>query len=140
VTEEPRDAVEGMDVVISSVPLGALDKPFIDPAWVRPGTFVSVVDHGYSWLPGLGGFERIVTDDHTQAAHEIAIRPREFTGPYDTDITELLTGARPGRDSDEQRIVVAHGGHAIGILALAAHVYERARDLGLGTTWPINSI
>lgn len=140
VTEEPRRAVEGMDVVITSVPLSGLNKAFIDPAWVRPGAFVSVIDLGYSWLPGLGGFERIVTDDHAQAAHEIAIRLQEFAGPYDTDVTELLTGARPGRESDDQRIVVAHGGHAIGILALAAQVYEKARDMGLGTSWPDNSV
>ncbi len=139
VTEDPRHAVEGMDAVVTSVPFSRFNEPFIDPAWVAPGAFVSVIDLGYSWLPGLGGFERIVTDDHGQAAHEIAIGLQEFAGPYDTDITELLTGARPGRESAVQRIVVAHGGHAIGILALAVGVYERAREMGLGTSWPANS-
>jgi ornithine cyclodeaminase/alanine dehydrogenase-like protein (mu-crystallin family) len=101
---------------------------------------VSAIDLGYSWLPGLGEFERIVTDDRAQAAHEIAIRLQEFAGPYDTDVTELLTGALLGRELDDQRIIVAHGGHAIGILALAAHVYEKARDTGLSTSWPDNSV
>ena len=177
VTEEPRHAVEGMDAVVTSVPFSRLNEPFIDPSWVAPGAFVSVIDLGL-WAialgaagsisalgsvftnlgidrahedidtdageavgyPGLAGFERIVTDDHAQAAHEIAIGLQEFSGPYDTDITELLTGARPGREADDQRIVLAHGGHAIGILALAVGVYERARNMGLGTVWPVNWI
>ncbi|MBT5416154.1 MAG: hypothetical protein HOK81_16265, partial [Rhodospirillaceae bacterium] len=42
VTEDPRAAVEAADVLVTAVPVSANTKPILDPAWVRPGTWVSL--------------------------------------------------------------------------------------------------
>jgi len=42
-TREPRQAVEGLDVVITTVPEGAEVLEFVDTAWVAPGAFVGAV-------------------------------------------------------------------------------------------------
>jgi len=51
-TLEPREAVEGLDVVITTVPEGAEVLEFLDTAWVTPGAFVGAVDLARSWKRG----------------------------------------------------------------------------------------
>jgi ornithine cyclodeaminase/alanine dehydrogenase len=49
VADEPRAAVAGMDVVVTSVPAGPHLRPFIDPTWLAPGSFTADVDLGRCW-------------------------------------------------------------------------------------------
>jgi len=65
----PIEAVQGLDIVVSSVPHGAPENPILDAAWVSPGTFVSMVELGYAWKRDtLAAFDRVVTDDVEQSA------------------------------------------------------------------------
>ncbi|MBT6119348.1 MAG: 2,3-diaminopropionate biosynthesis protein SbnB, partial [Rhodospirillaceae bacterium] len=52
------------------------------------------------------------------------------------DMTELVSGARPPREDASHRAAIIHPGHAIGILALAALIHDRARAAGRGTPLP----
>lgn len=60
-----------------------------------------------------------------------------LTSPKTGLYAELVSGRRPGRTSAAQRIAFIHPGHAIGILAIAAALYERARAAGRGMELPI---
>jgi ornithine cyclodeaminase/alanine dehydrogenase-like protein (mu-crystallin family) len=51
-TLEPREAIEGLDVIITTVPEGAQVLEFLDTAWVTPGAFVGAVDLARSWKRG----------------------------------------------------------------------------------------
>lgn len=130
VADGAEAAIRGADIVVTSVP-GPL-QPFIDPAWVSPGAFVSAVDVGRSWKPGLAGFDRLVTDDRAQMA--IMHREGRFAHDcaFDTELPELLAGMRPGRQTDGDRIMFIHPGNIVGILAMTMLIYERARARGLG--------
>ena len=69
---DPRDAVRGHDIVVSSVPHASPSGRFLDAADVSPGTFVSMVDLGYGWRKEtLGRFDRIVTTTSHRAPQRI---------------------------------------------------------------------
>lgn len=136
VAGEPRAAVAGCDIVITSVPNHPKLEKFLDPDWLEPGSFTSMVDLARSWLPGIERLDRVATDDHDQARTQFAEGRLVFGGPYDCDLAELVSGARPPRHGSEERAAVIHPGHVVGTLALAALLYERAREMGLGLALP----
>ena len=137
VTEDPRQAAEA-DVVVTSIPHSKTSQPFLDPAWVKPGAFISLVDCGRSWHPGLEKCERLVTDEHVQAAHEVAIGRFHVAGPFEADLKDLAVGKLAPRRSAAERAVACHSGHSLGILAIAALVYQHAKKAGLGGWVPSN--
>ena len=132
ISPDPEAAVRGADIIITSVPSGPGQKPFLDPAWISEGAFVSAIDGGRSWLPGFERLERLVTDDRPQAVAQHADGRLAHAGPYDTELSELITGRRPGREHRDDRIALIHPGNIVGVFAITVLICERARALGLG--------
>ena len=133
-TREPREAVEGLDVVITTVPEGAEVLEFLDTAWVTPGAFVGAVDLGRSWKRGtLRAMDILATDEHEQTRMLTASGRMTFAGPYEADLADLASGAFKGRSSAAQRAMFNFSGHALADLAAAQVVYETALQKGLGT-------
>lgn len=133
----PEEVVSQSDVLVSSVPHMPGMAPALDPTWLKPGCYVSMVDLARSWKPGLEKLDRLITDDKAQAENQARDGRLKFAGPYDTEIVELVSGKRPGRTSDSERVAFIHPGYAVGILAIAAGLYERAKAQGLGTKLPL---
>jgi ornithine cyclodeaminase/alanine dehydrogenase len=138
VVDDARAAVEGADIVVSSVPAAGLDQPFLDPAWLSPGSFASLVDLGRSWrFDDRGEPERrldcVATDDHEQSRAAVAAGLLSTPRPFDADLGELVSGAKPGRKSPGERTMFIFPGLALADIAVAALVYRRAREQGLGT-------
>ena len=50
------------------------------------------------------------------------------------ELAEVVAGAKPGRERDDERILFWHRGLATTDIALAHLIVERARERGLGTT------
>jgi len=62
-----REAIEGLDVIITTVPEGAQVLEFLDTAWVTPGAFVGAVDLARSWKRGtLRAMDILATDEREQ--------------------------------------------------------------------------
>ena len=98
--EDPRDAVAGMDIVITSTPVVPPTPPFLDAAWLAPGCFAGMVDLGLSWIPeSLSALDLVVTDDIAQAGTE-RLAYRE---PYHGELAGLVAGSLPGRETAAQR-------------------------------------
>jgi ornithine cyclodeaminase/alanine dehydrogenase-like protein (mu-crystallin family) len=136
-TRLPREAVEGLDVVVSSVPDAAGFAPFLDPGWLAPGAFASAVDLGRSWRgDAIRGLDLVATDDHRQSEALGRAGKLAFPGPFDADLAELASGAKPGRTSADQRAMFLFAGDALADLAGARLVYETARQRGLGIRLP----
>jgi ornithine cyclodeaminase/alanine dehydrogenase-like protein (mu-crystallin family) len=138
VVSSPRDAVQGQDIVVSSAPRASFPAPFLDPAWLSPGAFVSGVDLGRSWrCDGLRELDLIATDNRVQSRQEAAqpgVLP--WQGEWDADLAELVCGQHPGRTSAQQRAFFIHPGLGLGDIAIAALALERALEAGLGTVLP----
>ncbi|MEL0019533.1 MAG: ornithine cyclodeaminase family protein [Rickettsiales bacterium] len=132
---DPRDAVEGADIVVSSVPLSRGLEPFLETAWVKPGAYVNLVDLARTWRQEtLVQFDRIVIEDAAQeAAMADRMIPKSLIGD---DLLDLVTGRIPGRTNARERIAFIFRGLAIGDLALAILAYERALQAGTGTYLP----
>ncbi|MFO0996327.1 MAG: ornithine cyclodeaminase family protein [Alphaproteobacteria bacterium] len=129
VTATAQAAVEGMDIVVTSVPVVPKPTPWLDAAWLAPGSFTSAVDLGYSWISeSLGALDRVVTDDLDQAVTEKLTYPK----PYHGEVAGLVAGTTMGRQSDKERTALVFAGIGLADVAVGAAVYERARAQGLG--------
>lgn len=134
---DPREAITGMDVVVSSTPHATLKQSFLDPAWVSPGTFVSMVDLGFSWhRSGMSVFTRVVADDVEQSSPG-GTEKLNFDGPYSADISEIVARRKPGRESAEERNVLITSGIGLADTGPAAFIYERAIAKGVGRVLPL---
>lgn len=124
-----QEAVEGQDIVVTSVPVVPKPTPWLDAAWLSPGSFAAVVDLGYSWISeSLGGLDRVVTDDLDQAVTEKLTYPK----PYHGEVAGLVAGTTIGRQSAKERTALIFAGIGLADVAVGAAVYERARAQGLG--------
>lgn len=126
-----QEAIEGADLVFSSVPSAPDLVPFLDPGWLEPGAFASAIDLGRSWqTDGLGRLDRIVIDDLEQES--AMAQPMLPTELIDGDLAKLVTDGSPARRSDDERILFVFRGLALADLALAALAFERARETEAG--------
>lgn len=135
--EDPRELVATSDIVITSVPNRAGFAPFLDPSWLLPGSFVSAVDVGRSWIPsGLHDLDILATDDQSQAPELVRALGLGDAPLFDADLSALVAGVHPGRTDPRQRTMFIFRGFALGDLAVAARVYAAAKAAGIGTILP----
>jgi ornithine cyclodeaminase len=136
VADDAESCVRGADVilVVTTAP-----EPWIPAAWVPRGSLflnVSLVDP----LPDVVlQSEKVVVDCYEQAVRPGKLLHRlEAEGLFDrgrchAELADLVTGVRPGRESQAETIFFNPIGQAIVDVACGAAVYRRARELGIGT-------
>ena len=124
VETDPETAVRGADIIVTSVPSSVGLKPFLDPAWVSPGALISAVDVGRCWKPGFEAFDRMVTDNREQAVVSHKEGRMLYSGTFDTELPELVTGLRPGRQSPKDRIAVIHPGDIVGVFGITLEIFK----------------
>jgi hypothetical protein len=49
-----------------------------------------------------------------------------YSGQFDSELSDLLTGIRPPRQTSEERAVLIHPGYVVGTLAITLAILERA--------------
>lgn len=124
-------ALADADVVFSTIPASPGLEPFLDPAWVSPGTFVNVVDLGRSWKQGFEAFDRVIVDDRVQAEQQFRDGRLRHGGPFDSEIADILNGNRPPRNEADERIVLIHPGNVVGVLGVTAALIAAMRPSAL---------
>ncbi|MCA0015027.1 hypothetical protein LB561_19835 [Mesorhizobium sp. B292B1B] len=66
-SDTARAAVEGADIVVTTVALVPEPERFLDANWLKPGSFTAITDRALPWLPEtMRRFGRIVVDDLEQ--------------------------------------------------------------------------
>ena len=119
-----KDAVEGADLVVTSVTYSAQLVPFLDANWLAPGCFAAITDLGAPWdKESFSAFDQIAIDDMAQEAalpNKLAA-PEVVTG----DLSGLVMGEFNGRNLADDRTAFIFRGHALGDLALAALAFQR---------------
>jgi ornithine cyclodeaminase/alanine dehydrogenase len=128
----PQEALDGADLIVSSITLSYDVKPFLDACWLKPGAFATITDLALPWMPaGMGVFKTLFIDDREQeaASPKPMVDPALVTG----DLADLITGGEDGTFTPDHCAAFVFRGIAIGDFALAALAYERAIAAGKGT-------
>lgn len=134
VADSPRDAVTGLDIVVTSVPPEPGPHHVLEANWLAPGAFATLVDRGRSWQPeGFERADRIVTDDREQSEAAGRATPRAYAGPFHAELAEIVAGTAPARRNPTERIIFLHPGIALADLAVAGLLLDRAEARGIGT-------
>ena len=136
--KEPRDAVEGADVVVTTTPVR---KPILMNDWVREGMHINAIGAD---APGKQELDpkillraKVVVDDVEQAIHggELNVPLSKgiiVRGDIYADLGEVVTGKKPGRTSREEITVFDSTGLAVQDIATDWIVYKKAKKLGKG--------
>ena len=137
-TENPAEAVLGMDIVVTTTPSRT---PVVAREWVSPGTHINAIGAdaaGKQELdPAILTSAKVVVDDWAQASHSgeinVALARNELT-PEQVygSLGEIVAGKKPGRETAEEITVFDSTGLIIQDLALGLAVYRRAKERGLG--------
>jgi len=118
---DPGDAIDGADIVVSSVTLDYDTAPFLDAGRLKPGAFAAVTDLMIPWL-GAAPFGTIVVDDLEQ--ERTAERPMVPADRIATDLAGLVAGGP--RFDPGTRSAFAFRGLALGDYAATALALARA--------------
>jgi ornithine cyclodeaminase/alanine dehydrogenase len=138
VVSEPRRAVAGCDVVVTSGPILRKPHATVQRGWLEPGAFASLVDFDSYWHPAaLHEADKFCTDDVPQLEHYREIGYFQDIPAVYAELADLVTGRKPGRQSRDERTIACNLGLALEDLAVAPLVYERARQKGTGTWLPL---
>jgi len=134
ITNTPREAVTGCDIVVTAGPI--LKKPHatIQAGWMDEGAFASLVDFDSYWHPdALKESDKFCTDDIPQLLHYQEVGYFQDIPQIYGDLSELVSGQKPGRETLEERTIACNLGLAMDDMAVAPMVYQKATEKGIGT-------
>ncbi len=139
IVSDPRKAVTGCDIVVTSGPI--LQKPHetIRSGWVDEGTFVSCVDFdSFFSRNALGEADKWTTDNLAQYNHykDSVGFFRNCPDVY-AELGELVIGKKEGRQTDRERIFAVNLGVALEDMAVCPLIYKLAKEKNIGTWLPL---
>jgi ornithine cyclodeaminase len=133
--------LRGVDVMVEASRLEA-PEPHLLTRWVEPGCLV--IPYGTMSAVELSltdVMDKIVVDDWGQARAGSfgALRAHVDSGRLDeeslhAELCQIVVGDKPGRESDDERILFWHRGLSLSDIALGHAMLEKARRLGIGQT------
>ena len=139
VAESWEQTVRGADIVVEASRLTA-PEPLLRSEWIEPGALVvpygtvSAVE-----LSLLDGADKVVVDDWGQAGAGPfgALRRHVDEGlltreTLHAELGEIVAGRRPGRERDDETIVLWHRGLSTTDVALGHALLVKAERLGVG--------
>lgn len=134
----PREAVSGMDLVVTSGPILKHPRPVIERGWLAEGAFACPLDFDSYWTgAAFAEADKIATDDLQQLDYYRREGYfRDTPAPY-ADLGEIVAGVKPGRERDDERIIAVNLGIALSDMAVAIRIYRRAQELGIGEMLPL---
>lgn len=135
-----QECFEGADVLVEASRLTE-PAPLLRTEWVDPGAFVvpygtvSAVE-----LDLLDVMDKVVVDDwrEAQSGRFGALRPHVDSGRLSpqslhAELGQVVAGLRPGREREEERILLWHRGLSILDVAVADLMLRRADAADIGT-------
>lgn len=139
VAASPEEAVRQADVICTAT---TSSTPVFDGRTVRPGTHINAVG---AYTPQMQEVDeetirraKVVIDSRQASLAEagdllIPLRRGLFTEAHiHAEIGEIVSGRKPGRESDQEITYFKSVGVAVQDVAAARRVLDRAAELGLG--------
>ena len=142
-----REAVTGCDLVVTAT---AAKAPVFDGRWLDDGSHVSGVGSNSPNKKELDNIvfqrSRIVVDFKDQALQEagdlqeaLKMEAIQEDAIY-AELGEVVTGKKPGRQSDREITLFKSVGMAIEDIATASFVYQQALKTGVGTRIELDGV
>jgi alanine dehydrogenase len=138
-----EECLRGADVMVEASRLTE-PEPLLKTAWITPGTLV--IPYGTVSAVQLDltdVMDKMVVDDWGQAGIGPlgSLRAHVDSGRLSAEnlhaeLGQIVCGARPGRERDDERILFWHRGLSITDIALGEAMLAKAGELGIGTTLP----
>ncbi len=137
VVSNSADAVR-MDLVVTSGPILKNPSPAIEPGWLPKGSFACPVDFDSYWQSGaLREADKLATDDIAQMNYYRSVGYFQQTPEPYADLGEIVAGKKPGRESEDERIICINLGLALDDMATAPLIYKKAKEKGIGQELPL---
>ncbi len=140
VTRDVDNAVQSADIVVTA---SSSREPVFDGHWLRPGTHVNNIGSHSVDARELdtttivrSKFVADLKEANLAEAGDILIPIAEGAVTEDhifASLGEIIIGAKPGRESDEEITVFKSCGLAVQDISTAQAVYAAARKKGIGT-------
>jgi ornithine cyclodeaminase len=139
VTDNWRDCVEGADIVVEASRLNA-PEPMLKTEWIKKGAFV--VPYGTMSAVELSLtdiMDKLVVDDWGQCkggkfgslrAHVEAGKLSEQT--LHAELGQIVAGLKPGRQSENETILLWHRGLSLSDIALGSALLTKAKASSIG--------
>jgi ornithine cyclodeaminase len=140
VMDTSEQTVRDADIIIDASRL-LEHQVLVDKTWVKPGALVQPYGAVLSTSPDLPIVaDKLIVDDWNQCKQS---QYGQFAGLIQDgelrdehcygEIGEVVAGLKPGRTSDQERIVFWHKGFAVSDIVIGHLAYEKAREKGIGT-------
>jgi ornithine cyclodeaminase len=138
-TGDWESCVRGADIVVEASRLSK-PEPLLRTEWIAPGAFV--VPYGTMSAVELSLtdiMDKLVVDDWGQCksgqfgslrAHVEAGKLSERT--LHAELGEIVAGRKPGRERDDETILLWHRGLSLSDIALGAAMLGKAKRMGIG--------
>jgi len=137
--DSTEDALQGADLVVSAT---TTSTPFVKDAWLGAGaTVYSIGKHQEMDSDVYKKADKFVVDSWVHCKNKTDLQrmlQENFLGEKDlyAELPELLTGKKPGRESERERIFIRAIGLVNQDIALANYIYNTALEKGIGTVLP----
>lgn len=139
--ESAKAAVRAADVVVTCT---VADTPYLHHDWLKRGAFVSNVSIMDVHKEVYERADKVVVDDWEQSNREkkiinqLVTEGRFSRARLHAELGEIVVGRRPGRESDEEIILLNPMGMALDDIVCARHLYQLAKARGVGTRLPLH--
>lgn len=139
IVDDPKKAVTGCDIVVTSGPILKMPHATIQAGWMAPGTFASLVDFdSYFTRDALKEADKWTTDHIGQYTYykDAGGYFKECPEIY-AELGELVTGKKKGRENHYEKTFAANLGLAMEDMAVAPLIYRLAVEKNIGTWLPL---
>ena len=137
-----REAVKGADIILAAT---SSPEILLESAWVEKGTTVialngfidvdpSLASQADKWVVGNRKTDQTEIIDSGIMSHGVKLDAGDIYG----EIADIVTGALPGREFQDEIIVYTHMGSGAYDIACADFVYRKAVSEGQGTLLWLN--
>ena len=138
IAKQPREAVEGLDLVVTAGPILRKPHATIKAGWLKEGAFASLVDFDSYWDgAAMKEASKFCTDDLPQFEHYREVGYFQDVPPIYASLGELVAGKKRGRDNAQEKTMACNLGLALDDMATAPMVYKRAVERGTGVWLPL---
>ena len=130
-----RAAMDGADILVTAT---SAQAPLLKAEWMKPGAFYSHIGGWEDEYEVALQCDKIVCDDWDTVTHRTQTLSRMYAegllsgADIHADLHELVSGHKPGRESDVERIYFNAVGLAFIDVAIGLAMYRRALSVGNG--------